>query len=420
MKSKNLFEPIKIGPVEIKNRIVMAPMNMHLADSQGNPTEQTKCYFAARAKGGVGLIIFGCVLASRKAAEQQDMRIDRLYDSTHVADHAELAERIHLFGSKVFIQLSPGFGRQQRQWKSQLWSASDVPQESRLLLENAPPSIKRYWAFVPKQREGVVLPPRPMTVEEIQEEEENLVHAAELAVVAGFDGIELHSPHGYLMHQFLSPRANKRMDQYGGSPENRMRFLIETITIMKQRFGSAVPITIRLSGAEHTEGGFTAEYTREVAKAAEKAGADAIHLSDASVENQKYFIPSEDNRHILEEHGKKLKAVVNIPVIHFGIHDPKLAEEAITTGQTDMISMGRQFLADPEWPNKVREDRVNEIVFCDRDNFCIFTTLTEKYGRCTKNPNFGREKYMPEYWPTKCIAKVPETLRRYKLGDKKE
>jgi 2,4-dienoyl-CoA reductase-like NADH-dependent reductase (Old Yellow Enzyme family) len=414
MEYPHLFTPIKIGPVEIKNRIVMAPMLTRMANSDGSVSEQELCYYAARAKGGVGLIITGVYMTSRRAWDQQTIRAGALFDrGIHLAGACELAETIHSFGSKVFIQLSPGLGRQQGYSKTPLYSASpDIPLDSMWTAKTRPESIKPFIAVGPKFKSVFGKVPVAMTVTEIEDEIKNYIQSVDLAVVAGFDGLEVHAPHGYLLHQFLSPRTNKRNDQYGGTLENRCRFLQEIVTGVRREFGPDLPISVRLSSAEHVEGGFTPEDMREYARICEAAGANVIHLSDGCHEAFNYYSPDQENTHILEEQGWKLKAAVKIPVISMSIHDADLAEKAIAEGKTDMISAGRAFMADPAWPDKVREGRLKEIVRCQRENAC--TTVSQRGSplRCILNPDLGRERYMSEYWPQKRSLRIPETLAR--------
>ena len=280
------------------------------------------------------------------------------------------------------------------------------------VLESTPDVLKPYLGVKPVIKSPLTDVPREMTVDEIKQDVADYIRAADLAIVAGFDGIEIHSPHGYLLHQFLSPRTNKRTDEYGGSLEKRARFVLEIITGLRDQFGPDLPISVRLSGSEHVEGGITPEDMRETARLAEKAGANCIHLSDGCFEAFRYFFPEQENVHILEEQGKKLKKAVSIPIISFSIHDPELAEKAISEGQTDMISAGRQFIADPEWTNKVKEGRVKDIVRCQREFSCLASLYREGGIRCIMNPNVGRERYMPEYWPTRRSVRIPETLAR--------
>lgn len=419
MEFKKLLEPIKIGPVEIKNRMVMAPMNTFMANPDGTVSEQELCYYAARAKGGVGLIIAGFFITSQRAWEQQSIMALALYDrGKHLPAACELAETIHGFGAKVFVQLSPGMGRQQGFWKTPLYSASaGIPMDSKLVWESRTEVIRPFFKVGPKGKPSLGNMPVEMTVAEIKQEIEDYIKGTDLAVVAGFDGIEVHGPHGYLLHQFLSPRTNKRHDEYGGPLENRARFMLEIIAGVRKEFGPALPISVRLSSADHVEGGITPEDTRDTARLCEQAGADVIHLSDGSHEARRYYFPDQDNTHILEEQGRKLKDAVKIPVISFSIHDPALAEKAIAGGQTDMISNGRALLADPEWPNKVREGRVKDIVRCQREQACMVVVQRGSGLRCIMNPNLGRERYMPEYWPTRRSVRIPETLARVRGVD---
>ncbi|MBI4296716.1 MAG: NADH:flavin oxidoreductase, partial [Chloroflexi bacterium] len=403
MEVKKLFEPIKIGPVQIKNRIVQAPINTHFANADGTVSEQELCYYAARAKGGVGLIVTGAFLTNERAWEQHGGRMEALFDQgRHITGAIDLAETIHHFGAKVFIQLSPGLGTQERNWRTPLYSASGgIPLDTQKVLESTPEVLRPYRIVGPRTRPLLSNVPRAMTVVEIKQDIADYIKATDLAIVAGFDGIEVHAPHGYLLHQFLSPRTNKRTDEYGGSLENRARFLLEIISGVREEFGPDLPISVRLSSNEHVEGGITPEDMRQTARLCEKAGANVIHLSDGCDEAFRYFAPEDENTHILEEQGKKLKSAVSIPIISFSINDPELAETAIAEGQTDMISMGRQLMADPEWPNKVSHGRIKAIVRCQREYAC-FANLRRGGGiRCIMNPNLGRERYMPEYWPKK-------------------
>jgi len=215
--------------------------------------------------------------------------------------------------------------------------------------------------------------PRAMTAEEIKADVRSFVRSAELAVLAGFDGIELHGPHGYMMHQFLSPRTNQRRDEYGGSVRNRARFMLEIVAAFKKNFGDTVPLVVRMSGREYYKGGISPGEVRQVALWCQEEGADAISLSNGSgYDDFKHFFPStQDNTELLEAQGKKLKDVVKIPVITVSLNTPEVAEKAVREGETDMIALGRQAIADPEWPNKVKEGRIDEITKCTKDNMCV-------------------------------------------------
>jgi 2,4-dienoyl-CoA reductase-like NADH-dependent reductase (Old Yellow Enzyme family) len=238
--------------------------------------------------------------------------------------------------------------------------------------------------------------PREMTKEEIKSEIEEFAQSCILISLAGFDGIELHAPHGYLEHQFLSPRSNKRTDEYGGSLENRMRFVVEIYEAVRKEIGRSVPIGIRLSGDEHMPDGIHHDELKLIAKKMGQMGIDYVHMSDGSYEALKYFFPDEDGTIIEEGAGFKSVLPKHVPVITVSVHDPAMASQAIRDGKMDMVSLGRQMLIDPEWANKVREGRAFRkcIRCCD----CLMRTAIGMPVRCRVNKDLGREKYMPEYW----------------------
>jgi 2,4-dienoyl-CoA reductase-like NADH-dependent reductase (Old Yellow Enzyme family) len=423
MAFEKLFQPIKIGPVEIKNRIAVAPMNC-MGDRDGHPNKQYICYFNARALGGFGLITSGAIVTNRESHMEYGGKVPGMYiGGPNLGYWSEFTESIHSMGTntKVFAQLMPGFGRQSGFPNAKAPSATTIdPEIMRKNLCKTQLAWSDYWLhdWAGHYKEAV---PREMTIEEIHELQRTFLEAAELAIVAGFDGIQIHTCHGYVGHQFLSPRCNKRTDAYGGSLRNRARFLLELLTMCKKNFGEAVPIMMRLSGREYQEDGLTAEDVRQIIRWCEEAGLDAVDLSNGSgYDDMKHFEPEKDNIELLEAQGKKLKAAVRIPVITVGLHTPEVALKAVEEGDTDIVSLGRQALADPEWPNKVKEGRIKEIVRCTRDNFCNTMGIVagRRTARCTQNPNFGKEEYMPQYWPKPMKARVPETLMRWKPGQR--
>ncbi len=389
MEFKKLFEPIKIGPVEIPNRIALIPMNIHFSECNGYTGDEYTCFFTARARGGTGLLFYGAVLASQRAAEQQGLLIPYCFDVAHMHGLGNLTDAVHSFGSKIFIQLSPGFGRQQRHSRKPGWAPSLVQLDKNIYFGNRPRVSQKFTKVHPEWLPSIVA--REMTVEDIQEDIREFVMGTELALFSGFDGIEIHTAHGYLLHQFFTPRINKRTDQYGGSLENRTRYLVELLQALRKKFGPYVPLLVRLSGSEHLPGGLTEDDIRAIARIAIDNGVDAIDLTDGTNEAQKWMTPERDHVHILEEQGKKLKKVIgNKPIISPSIHNPYLAEQAIANGDTDMIGLGRQLLADPEWPNKVREGRIKDIVRCNRDNYCYIYMYREVGTRGDRNPLLGK------------------------------
>jgi 2,4-dienoyl-CoA reductase-like NADH-dependent reductase (Old Yellow Enzyme family) len=397
-----LFQPIKIGDCEIKNRIVMAPMNTVMSlDNLGYVNEQILAYYAARAKGGTGLIITECVLGTKLASEFPYTSNLHLFDVTHVSGLEELSETIHAFGAKVFMQLSIGFGRQGHNKNHKSPPApSPIPYETDPTL--MPKGIVEFVSAHPEALDPRILPsaagdmPREMTKEEIRTEIAEFARSCVLALKAGFDGIELHAPHGYLEHQFLSPRSNKRTDEYGGSLENRMRIVVELYEAVRASIGHAAPVGIRLSGDEHMPDGIHHDELKKVVKKLGEMGIDYVHMSDGSYEALKYFFPDEDNLHLVEEaEGFKSMLPDDVPVISVSIHDPKNSNQAIKEGRIDMVSLGRQMLCDPDYANKVREGK--KYRKCARCNECLMRTAAGLPVRCKLNRDLGREKYMPGY-----------------------
>ena len=414
-----LFNPIKIGNCEIKNRIVMAPMNTIFSmDNLGYMNEQILAYYAARAKGGTGLIISECVLGTHLASEFPFTSNLHLFDVTHIPGLEELTETVHAFGSKIFIQLSIGFGRQghNKHHKSPP-APSAIPYKSDPTL--MPKDMLKFIVANPTVLDPRIPTmaqadmPREMTREEIKSEIAEFANSCVFAIIARFDGIELHAPHGYLEHQFLSPRSNKRTDEYGGSLENRMRVVVELYEAVRKMIGSAVPVGIRLSGDEHMPDGIHHDELKLVVKKMGEMGIDYVHLSDGSYEALKYFFPDEENLHLVDE-AESFKSVLpkHVPVISVSLHDPKNSSQAIREGRIDMVSLGRQMLCDPDYANKVYEGK--KYMKCARCNECLMRAAAGLQVRCKVNRDLGREKYMPEYWRptrktgTKIMPDVPK------------
>ncbi len=398
-----LFQPISIGNCEIPNRIVMAPMNVLM--SRGNTgyiNDQQLAYYAARAKGGTGLILTECVMGTRLSSQFPYWSNLHLFNGSHLSGLADLVETVHAFGSKVFIQLSVGFGRQGHHPDHVAPPApSAIPYE--MVPERMPKRIVTWmsehpsWVAHPESPLATRSdPPREMAREEIHAEIEEYGNSCRLAVLAGFDGIEMHSPHGYLEHQFLSPRSNKRTDEYGGSLENRMRFVVECYEAARATVGNAIPIGMRLSGDEHLEDGIGHGELKAVVKRMGELGIDYLHMSDGSYEALGHMFPAKDGTIVEEAASFKSVLPPSVPVICVSIHDPRVSSKAIREGKIDMVSLGRQMLCDPDYANKVRAGE--EFLRCDRCCSCLERTAAGLTVRCRKNPNLGRERFMPEYW----------------------
>jgi 2,4-dienoyl-CoA reductase-like NADH-dependent reductase (Old Yellow Enzyme family) len=419
---KNLLSPIEIKGVEIRNRIVMAPMNTVMSlDNRGYVNEQILAYYAARAKGGCGLIITECVLGTKLAAKFPFTSNLHCYEVSFAPGLLELSETIHAFGARTFIQMSIGFGRQGHAHDgSRPPAPSAIPYQVpfELLATGFPEVLMKYPVLAPMSMGSI---PYEMSIDEIHAEQDEFANSCIFAMIAQYDGIELHAPHGYLEHQFLSPRTNKRTDMYGGSLDNRMRFLVEVYLKVREAVGSDYIVGMRLSADEHMPDGFTHEEALYAARVMTQLGVDYVHLSDGSYEALKYFFPDKDGT-MLDE-AANFKEAVPVPVIVPSIHDPKNAEKAIASGKCDMVSFGRQMLADPEYGNKVAGGKLQDIKRCKRCNECLMRAEIGMPVRCVVNKNLGREKYMPEYWrpPVKAMsvhkmkvpARLPDHLRHH-------
>nr|MDO8081396.1 NADH:flavin oxidoreductase [Candidatus Freyarchaeota archaeon] len=407
---ETLFEPVKIGDVEISNRIAMAPMNLLYSTPDGYVSEQNIAWYARRAKGGFGLIITEAIVMTALAAPFIVYRNLYLHNDTFTAGLNRMVEAVHNFGAKIFAQLSIGLGRQGRALDgTPPYAPSPIPYE--VNADMLPNTFKLMLGNPDLQRYMKGQAPREMTVEEILSEEERYAEACVRAVTAGFDGVEIHAPHGYLLHQFLSPRSNKRTDEYGGSLVNRMRFLVELTERTLEAVRGAVPVGVRMSAAEHLSQGLTLDEVKVVAKKLEDMGVAYFNISDGSYEALKYFFP-EDIEHVknhLLKEAAELKEVLDIPIITPSIHDPVIAEKAISEGATDIISLGRQSIADPDWPNKVKNGEVNSIRRCNRCLQCLMRIMAGLYPRCAINPEVGFEQYNAELFPNKRKGEVMPT-----------
>ena len=416
-KFKTILSPINLGPVEIKNRIMLAPMNETMSGHNGEVTEQCVAYFGARAKGGTGLLTTGAIMATKMASEFVYGRNIYCFHPGHLQGLYRLTERAHFFGAKISAQMSIGFGRQGHSYdhsKKAPAPTAGLPYE--MALATMPNGTDAGFRIAELEREFLTgQMTREMTIEEIRSEQKEYAHSCQLAVKAGFDIIEIHAPHGYLEHQFLSPLSNKRRDMYGGEWRNRKRFLNE---VMEQvRYACpGVAVGVRISAEEHVEGGLTEEEMIDLAKDLEARGADFISLSDgAGYEESGHLITDMDKSKHIPAHGQAFKNALNIPVIVASQHDPVKIEANITAGMYDMQALGRQLFCDPEYVNKLASGRAKEIKRCKRCNICLMRTLIGITPACELNPKLGREYMFDEYklgeWGTH-EPLIPEGLLR--------
>ena len=371
---KRLYEPGYIGSMLLRNRIVMPPMGTSLASPSGFVTEKMINYYAERAKGGVGLIIIENTLVDRTKGFNMwaQLTIDdpqggpRLY---------EMVERIHRYGAKVAIQIS-GAGAKAR------------PAITPGIIPDAPSAIK--W-------ERLEVIPREITSEEIQRYVKLFVEAAKRAKMAGFDAVEIHCAHGYLLSSFISPYSNRRTDQYGGSFENRMRFPLEVIRAVRSEVGRDYPMWVRYNCEEYLEGGITIEEGKKIGQVFEQNGVNALNLSVGhgivNASNVRSSPPAFMPIGPMIPLAAAVKSVVGLPVIVSGkIKDPEIAEKALKEGKTDFVGVGRGLVSDPEWARKGVKGRVEDIRKCIACNTCLYEkSWLGRPIRCQVNPLVGRE-----------------------------
>lgn len=458
MNTDTLFKPIQIGDVELKNRIAMSPMNMGYTGPEGYPSEQSNAWYATRARGGFGLIITECVVANPYPWRGCDSLNPLLCESQKKYRYlSQLADVVHSYkGAKVFMQLSPGWGRQGHPDMVHEDIASGAP--SAIPMEMDFRNLNKGWAKQIK-RLGITLidefggvekiktlsdeeyaqlkdiifdymeksapeflhiakghVPRELTISEIEKMEDFMVEQACIAYKLGYDGVELHTPHGYLLHQFLSPRSNHRTDLYGGSTENRARVVTNIIERIRKKIGPEKVLGCRLSGDELMPGGLGHEEVCKLIKIFTDAGINYFNISQGSYENPgAAFAPDGENDFTRWAFGFK-EASGGLPIITPNFMNPETAADVINSGMTDIVSLGRQAIADPYWPAKVKAGRSEDIVKCARCQQCYMNLFEPRWIRCTVNPTAGFEKYYPELWQDDGLMDV----RAKKFMDKRE
>lgn len=437
MNTDVLFEPIQIGNVELKNRIAMSPMNLGYTGPNGFASEQTNAWYATRARGGFGLIITECIVANPFPWRGSDSLNPLLCDAQDKYRFiSQVAETVHSYkGTKIFAQVSPGWGRQghpapgHNEIAAGAPSAIPLEMDLRYVTHGWEKQAKRlgfggafdiekmqaltdeeYAEIAPTIRElmkkngGAFYhiaygdTPRELTIHEIEQMEDFMVEQICAIYSLGYDGVEIHTPHGYLLHQFLSPRSNHRTDRYGGSTENRCRVVTNIIERVRKRVGPDKALGCRISGEEFLKDGLHHEEACQVVKLLSEAGANFINVSQGSYEAfGKGFAPDGEDEFTCWAPGFK-EASGGLPIITPNFMDPEIAAQAIKSGKTDIISLGRQSIADPYWPAKVKEGRCGDIVKCARCQQCYMNLFENRWIRCTVNPTAGFEKYYPELW----------------------
>lgn len=371
MAYEKLFEKGRIGRLTIRNRAVMSPMGTDLADTNGNASPRLIAYYAERAKGGIGLIIneYTGVDDVDSIPTQHNLRMAQDYN---VKAAEELTRTVHQYGAKIFAQLHHGGATSKSAFTGR---------------QNLSPS------GIPMAPGGEV--PREMTLEDIKRVQDKFVAAAVRCKKAGYDGVELHAAHGYLMTQFISKYYNRRTDDYGGSVENRCRFIDEVIAGIRAKLGN-YPISVRMCGDEMTpEPGFlTMEDGLEIARHLEAQGIDCINISMGSSWNgnancEPFSYTPGWKKHV----AKAYKAALSIPVIATNtIKDPDFAESLLEEGVCDFVALGRSQFADPEFINKAKAGHPEKIRKCIGCMYCRERLLGGAMPvECSLNPRLGTE-----------------------------
>lgn len=379
-----LFKPGYIGSTWVRNRIVMAPMATNFAYTNGEVSEAQIAYYAERAKGGVGLVIVEAACVTEDSGKEGFGQL-QISHPRYVLGLNRLSDAIKAHGSRVFIQLFHA-GRQ----TSSILSGGKQPVAPSAIACNITREL-----------------PRELTVLEVKQIINQFIAAAHYAQRAGFDGIELHAAHGYLINQFLSPCTNHRRDEYGGSLVNRQRFLLEIITEIKETLPE-LTISVRLNIDDFVQDGLELGESLKICKSLELAGVDIINCSSGTYESGlKSIEPSSYEEGWRVYLAEAVKKTVEIPVITGGmIRRPEFANQVLADKKADFIFLGRSLLADPQWPNKTLHNRVDDIRPCISCNNCINNNFKGLGIRCTVNPFTGRESILAGYNTVKQPAKA--------------
>lgn len=375
--SPTLFETAQLGPLTLRNRVIKSPQTTATSNPDGTVTDRTVNHYRRLGEGGVGLVMVEYTYVDDDASKSIHNQTG-LSRREHVPGMGWLVDEVHSTGALVGIQLNHT-GRQKFLGTAPIKSASTSS-----------------WDYVEMQN-GVV--PQPMTVDEIHGVVESFAAAAVRAHNARFDLVEVHAGHGYLLTNFLSPFTNNRTDEYGGSPANRRRILIEIVDAIRARVPRDFPISVRLSVTDYEPTGIAIEETVELCRELEAHGVDVIHASGGHHALMQYEVsPWYMPRQIHRWGWEKIKPAVTIPVIGSGsLVTPTIAEEIVSSGSADFVSLGRAMLADPSWADKARTGRLLEIVPCIRCNDgCLDRGLdAERSTGCTVNPEMGEEGRFP-------------------------
>ncbi len=383
-----LFSRTNYGKIKLKNRIAIAPMGMK-TDIDGYISKRNIEFYRRIAEGGAGLINIGCAMCIQKYETRPTWAMDNFFQ---MAEYGQLVDSCHAYGAKVVSQLTVGLGRVA--YADRIEEAPYGPSENPL---RGNPSICT----------------KEFTKEQIAEVVRAYGEAALLLKKAGVDGIEMHAYGGYLFDQFMTSAWNRRTDEYGGSLRNRMRFVIECLHEARKTCGEDFTIAAKVT-VDHRipkPGYRTIDEGIEMCKILEEEGIDAIHVDTGCYERYYCQIPS-----VYEEKGmeldviRKIRQNVTVPLMGQGkLNDPAIAEAVLQEGALEVVALGHQMLADPDWPEKVKEGRVKEINYCIGCNECMYMAVLGKNRPCAVNPLSGHELEYP-------TAQAKKTKRLLVIG----
>lgn len=386
-KYTNLFSPLTISnTLRVKNRIVHPASTTCYASATGEVTNLMVDHYASIARGGTGMIIVENTQVKYPQGKNVVRQL-RLDNDKYIAGYKELADACHMYGCKVIQQIHHA-GRQVNMELSEGVEAISASDTTCGVMQT---------------------PARAATKDEIEDLIERYSQTALRVMMAGYDGAEFHGAHGYLIGQFLSPYTNKRTDEYGGSLENRLRFLLNIIRRTREKVGPNFPLCVRFSADEMVPGGLTLEESKKIAKALEDASINFLDVSCGIYERIHMMV---DVQRLPEGwrvyQAEAVKSVVNIPVICVGnIRTPAFADKIVVDGRAHLVGIGRGLWADPDWCVKAcegREDEINRCISCNIG--CIGHIFAALHARCTVNPFLGRRKELVEITPAPKVKKV--------------
>lgn len=369
MKFEYMFTPVKIGPMTVKNRFVVPPMGNNFANTDGTWSEQSVAYYAERAKGQFGMITVEASVVHQGA--KGGPRKPCLYNDNSIESLSKIVDACHSEGAKVSIQL-----------------------------QNAGPEGNAKNAGAPIQA-ATAIPsvygkdtPMEVPTEQVYDLIKGYGDAAERAMKAGVDAVEVHMAHGYLVNSFISPRTNKRVDEFGGSFENRMRFSRLIVEEIKGRVGDRVAILARINSSDDVLGGMDVHDTAAIAAYLEACGVQCLHVSRAvHIKDEYMWAPTTIHGGFSADLVTEIKKAVTIPVITVGrFTEPQYAELLVKQGRADLVAFGRQSLADPHMPKKAQEEKLDDMIPCIAClQGCVANMFKGEQICCLTNPFLGHE-----------------------------